>query len=187
MQDSSVSDLSDEELYRRMRTGDQAAFSELYQRRAPSLYRYVLYSDGNRATAEEITHDVFLQMMSPQQSFDPKLGSVEAYLYGIARNLVRGRSRYVRREIPLGDYQRADVLAGNLIQEEAAQALHAAVRELPIRYRDAIVLCEFEERSYEEAARLMQCPVGTVRSRLSRGKALLAAKMKRFAQVTRWN
>src|SRR5277367_5090579 len=131
MQDSSVSDFSDEELYRRMRKGDQAAFSELYERRAPSLYRYVLYSDGNRATAEEVTHEVFLQMMAPLQTFDPKLGSVEAYLYGIARNLVRSRARYVRREIPLGDYQRAGALSDTLIQEQAAQALHETVRELP--------------------------------------------------------
>jgi len=93
----------------------------------------------------------------------------------------------VRREIPLGDYPRAGALSDTLIQEQAAKALHETVRELPMRYRDAIVLCDLEERSYEEAARLMQCPVGTVRSRLSRGRALLAAKMKRFAQVTRWN
>lgn len=187
MQDSSVSDLSDEELYRRMRSGDQSAFSELYQRRAPALFRYVLYSDGNQATAEEITHEVFLRMMSPSQAFNPKLGTVEGYLYGVARNLVRNRSRHTRRETSLGEYSRADRLAENLMQEEAAQALHAAVRELPLRYRDPIVLCDLEERSYEETARLLQVPIGTVRSRLSRGRALLAAKMKRFAQVTPWN
>jgi len=187
MQDSSVSDFSDEELYRRMRRGDQSAFSELYERRAPSLYRYVLYSAGNAATAEEVTHEVFVQMMAPSQDFDEKRGSVEAYLYGIARNLVRTQSRHTRRETTLREFGQEHVLDQSLIQEESAAALHAAIRELPVRYRDAIVLCDIEERSYEEAARLMQCPVGTVRSRLSRGRALLAAKMKRFSQVARWS
>jgi len=182
-----VNDFSDEELYRRMRKGDQKAFSELYERRAPSLYRYVLYSTGNPANAEEVTHEVFLQMMAPSQNFDERRGSVEAYLYGMARNLVRTQSRQTRRETALGDFGQEHILDQTLIQEESAAALHSAIRELPMRYRDAIVLCDIEERSYEEAARWMQCPVGTVRSRLSRGRALLAAKMKRFRQVARWN
>jgi RNA polymerase sigma-70 factor (ECF subfamily) len=187
MQVSSVSDFSDEELYRRMRRGDQSAFSELYDRRAPSLFRYILYSTGNQATAEEVTHEVFLELMAAGENFNEKRGALEPYLYGISRNLIRSRSRHTRRETALVEFSAEDSLDDNLIQEEAAQALHAAVRELPLRYRDAIVHCDIEERSYEETARLMQCPVGTVRSRLSRGRALLAAKMKRFAQVTPWN
>src|SRR5277367_6538097 len=99
MQVSSVSGFSDEELYRRMRQGDQAAFSELYERRAPGLYRYVLYSSGNRDTAEEVTHEVFLQMMAPNQVFRENLGSLEAYLYGVARNQLRLEVRRVRRDI----------------------------------------------------------------------------------------
>ena len=187
MQISSVSGFSDEELYRRMRRGDQSAFSELYERRAPSLFRYVLYSTGNQATAEEITHEVFLELMAPSENFNEKRGSLEPYLYGISRNLIRTRARHTRRETAIEEFAQNHSLDDNLIQEETAQALHAAVRELPLRYRDAIVLCDIEERSYEETARLMQCPVGTVRSRLSRGRALLAAKMKRFARVTPWN
>lgn len=187
MQVSSVSDFSDEELYRRMRRGDQSAFSELYERRAASIYRYVLYSTGNQATAEEITHEVFVELMAPGDGFNHERGPLEAYLYGISRNLVRMQARNTRRETALGEFSQDDSLDDSLIQEEAAQALHAAVRELPLRYRDAIVFCDIEERSYEETARLMQCPVGTVRSRLSRGRALLAAKMKRFEQVARWN
>jgi RNA polymerase sigma-70 factor (ECF subfamily) len=187
MQVSSVSDFSDEELYRRMRRGDQSAFSELYERRAPSLYRYALYSTGNHATAEEITHEVFLHLMAPGERFNQERGALAPYLYGISRNLMRTESRHSRRETALEELSQENSLDDDLVQDEAAKALHAAVRELPLRYRDAIILCDIEERSYEETAHLMQCPVGTVRSRLSRGRALLAAKMKRFAQVTRWN
>jgi RNA polymerase sigma-70 factor, ECF subfamily len=186
MQVSSVSSFSDEELYRRMRQGDQAAFSELYDRRSPALYRYALYSSGNRATAEEVTHEVFVQMLAPSQAYHEHLGTLEAYLYGMARNQIRSLARRNRRdvqEISPRESSRQGTVLETLIQDEAASALHAAVRELPLRYRDAIVLCDIEERSYEEAAGLMQCPVGTLRSRLHRGRTLLAAKMKRFAQV----
>jgi len=67
-----------------------------------------------------------------------------------------------------------------LIRDQRTAALVAAVRELPAGYRDAVVLCDLEERSYEEAARLMGCAVGTVRSRLHRARALLTAKLQRL-------
>jgi RNA polymerase sigma-70 factor (ECF subfamily) len=68
---------------------------------------------------------------------------------------------------------------GELIDSEAYAALHSALRSMPERYRDVVILCELEERSYEEVARLIGRPVGTVRSRLHRGRALLAGIMKR--------
>ncbi len=72
-----------------------------------------------------------------------------------------------------------DIL-GDLIGNETTAILHRTVRELPERYRDVVVLCDLEERSYEDVARLVGCPVGTVRSRLHRARALLAAKLKRL-------
>jgi RNA polymerase sigma-70 factor (ECF subfamily) len=66
----------------------------------------------------------------------------------------------------------------DLIDGERSSALLAAVKDLPPGYRDAVVLCDLEERSYEEAAKVMDCPVGTVRSRLHRARALLTAKLR---------
>ncbi len=80
---------SDEDLYRRMRNGSQSACGELYQRHEPALFRYVLHVSGSRIVAEEVTHEVFLQMIGPQVNFDARRGPLEAYLYGIARNLIR--------------------------------------------------------------------------------------------------
>ena len=67
-----------------------------------------------------------------------------------------------------------------MIDGETLAALQIAVRELPHGYRETVVLCDLEERNYDEAARLMGCPVGTIRSRLHRARGLLAAKMKRL-------
>src|SRR5258708_17581581 len=65
-------------------------------------------------------------------------------------------------------------------KRERMQQVRAAVQELPVEFREAVVLCELEEMSYEEAAQMAGCPIGTIRSRLHRGRALLMAKLAIF-------
>jgi len=173
---------SDEELYRLMKGGDREAFGELYERRGPPLRRYALHMSGSAAVAEEVSHEVFIQLMRATTNFDDKRGSLEGWMYGVARNLVRVIRRQGPVQEPVDQPVRHDIL-GELIHEESLTALHAAMRELPVLYRDAVVLCDLEEMSYEEAARVMRCPVGTVRSRLHRARGLLAAKLKRAQAV----
>lgn len=160
-----------------MRKGDRDAFAELYERRSPALYRYALHMSGSSIVAEEVAHEVFVQLMGVTTRFDELRGSLESYLYGVARNLVR----VVRRRGPVEEARdrvfHHDILGG-LINEEHMAALHRALRDLPERYRDTVILCDLEERSYEDAARLMGCPIGTVRSRLHRARALLSTKLK---------
>src|SRR5690349_9650632 len=160
---------SDEELYRQMRKGDQRAFAELYERREPALFRYALYLSGSRAVAEEVAHDAFIELMGGDTRFDERRGPLEAYLYGVARNLVRVVQR--RRSLELGvEHAAAHDVVADLIKDERNAALYAAIRELPDSYRDAVVLCDLEEKSYEEAALLMNCALGTVRSRVHRAR-----------------
>src|ERR1700676_2464645 len=84
---------NDEELYRQMRKGSQRAFTALYERRAPALYRYALHMSGSRLVAEEVAQEVFLRLMGPHLNFDEARGSLEAYLYGVGRNRVRVSTR----------------------------------------------------------------------------------------------
>ena len=168
---------SDEELFRLMRRGDQAAFAELYTRREPALYRYALHTSGSTAVAEEVANEIFVQLMAPTLHFDETRGSLESYLYGVARNLVR----VVRRQGPVEeavDRPYRDDIVGELIEDESTAALHQAVRDLPDHYRDVVILCDLEERNYDEVALLLDCPIGTVRSRLHRARALLGTKLK---------
>jgi RNA polymerase sigma-70 factor (ECF subfamily) len=170
---------SDEELYRQMRKGSQDAFAQLYERREPALYRFALHMSGSPAVAEEVAHEVFIQLMAPNTRFDESRGSLESFLYGIARNLIR----VVRRQGPVAETVERpfehDIL-GDLISDETTAALHRTLRELPEPYRNVIVLCDLEERSYEDVARIIGRPVGTVRSRLHRARALLSAKLRRL-------
>ena len=174
----------DEELYRLMKKGDSSAFAELYDRREGGLFRYALHMTGSAAAAEEIAHDVFLQLMSATCRFDEGRGSLEGWMFGVARNLVRALRRKGPVEEPVDQACEHDIL-GELIDGEKVRALRGAIQELPEAYRDAVVLCDIEERNYDEAARLMGCPVGTVRSRLHRARALLAGKLKRLRPAGR--
>jgi RNA polymerase sigma-70 factor (ECF subfamily) len=172
-------DTSDEELYRRIRKGDREALAELYERREPALFRYALQLSGNRAIAEEAAHEAFLQLIQPDARFDARRGSLQAYLYGAVRNLTR--VAYRARSVGIsGETAVDDGVVQALIDGETTRALSIAVRNLPAGYRDAVVLCDLEERSYEDAAKLVGCPVGTIRSRLFRARRLLAAKLRQY-------
>jgi RNA polymerase sigma-70 factor, ECF subfamily len=172
-----VTQTSDEELYRWMRKGNQDAFAQLYERRSPALYRYALHMSGSAAVAEEVAHEVFIQLMAPNAHFDDRRGSLESYLYGVARNLVRVVRRQGPVEEPVDRAFHHDIL-GDLISSEHTLLLQRALREMPERYRDVVILCDLEERSYEDVARLVGCPLGTVRSLLHRARALLSTRLK---------
>ena len=172
-----LSKRSNEDLYRLIKKGDRGALGELYERLEPGLYRYTLYVCGSKAVAEEIVQDVFLRLIGPGIPYDEQRGSLEAYLYGVARNLLRMRPAVMALDDAPEPSTAEDTLR-DLISDERTEALLEAVQELPAGYRDAVVLCDLEERNYEDAALVMGCPVGTVRSRLHRARALLTAKLR---------
>ncbi len=175
---------TDEQLFQLMKKGDAQAFAELYERREPGLYRYALHMTASAAAAEEVAQEVFVQLMAPSTRFDEARGSLEGWMYGVARNLVRTQRRKAGAPVPasseLNEPAFEHNILGSMIDGENLAALRVAVTELPPAYREAVVLCDLEERNYDEAAKLMGCPVGTIRSRLHRARGLLAAKLKRL-------
>jgi RNA polymerase sigma-70 factor (ECF subfamily) len=111
---------------------------------------------------------------------------VAAWLPGIARNLVRRRFERERDHQPLVSDetgQEADLPPvvedplGDMTRAERIETLKRAILSLPVRYREVVVLCDLQETSYADAAAALECAVGTVRSRLHRGRALLAVKV----------
>jgi RNA polymerase sigma-70 factor (ECF subfamily) len=111
--------------------------------------------------------------------------TVTAWLCGIARNHSRRRLERDGRLVPLADEHGGDPAAAvhadpadDLANAQQVDALRRAVLSLPLRYREVVVLCDLEELSYKDAAVSLDCAVGTVRSRLHRARALLAAKMR---------
>ena len=182
---------SDAELLRLMEAGDEEAFTTLYRRRQAGVYRFALQMSGSEAVAEDVTQEVFMVLMRDADHFDPERGSLAAYLYGIARNLVL---RSFQKDRPLvaldqeGDGEtgasvhenlvaRHDPL-GDLTRGETVARVRQAVLALPGHYREVVVLCELHELSYAETAQTLGLAVGTVRSRLHRGRAMLIEKLR---------
>jgi RNA polymerase sigma-70 factor (ECF subfamily) len=175
---------SDEDLLRGMRSGDEQAFVVLYRRRQSEIYRYALHMSGSTALAEEVTQEVFMALIRDSKQFDPERGPLLAYLYGVARHQVLRRIERDRTYVPLETEDLDRILpakgsvAEDLLRREAVDTVRRAVLSLPANYREVVVLCDLQEMTYEQAAGLLECAVGTVRSRLHRGRALLATKLR---------
>jgi RNA polymerase sigma-70 factor (ECF subfamily) len=166
----------DRDLLERFRGGDCDAFAEIYRAHKRAVSRFALFMTGDALKAAEITQDVFVWLIHHPQGFDPARGALDAFLVGVARNLLKRRYAEQHRWVSL-----TDSTAGSQLPADRAEAdylrLRRAIAELPERYRAVVVLCDLEERSYEEAAAIVECPVGTIRSRLHRAHAMLTRKL----------
>jgi RNA polymerase sigma-70 factor, ECF subfamily len=186
----------DDALLRRSAKGDEDAFTLLYRRHQAALYRFALRMTGHAWASEEIVQDVFMTLMRDPKKYDAGRGPLAAYLFGIARNRVMKHLERLPREVALDDQEERGSRNGSMAvnnstpmhwaeQRERTQQVRAAVLDLPPEFREAVVLCELEELSYEEAAQLIGCPIGTIRSRLHRGRALLLAKLEMLRDTPR--
>src|ERR1700688_3678416 len=93
----------DEGLLRRIVAGDEAAFTILYRRKHPAIYRFALHMSGNASIAEDVTQEVFMTLIRDAKRFDPARGTVSSFLFGVARNQVLKRWEQNRRLVPLPD------------------------------------------------------------------------------------
>jgi len=185
---------SDEELLALAAAGELAAFEALYERRQGGVYRFALRMSGSESIAEDVTHDVFIALMKDAAQFDPARGTVASYLYGMARNRVLRLLERDRQFVsmveqaggeddePIHDrlVVREDPLA-ELTRNELVEAVRQGILALPIHYREVIILCSLQEMSYAQAAEVLGCAVGTVRSRLYRARELLVRKLESVA------
>jgi RNA polymerase sigma-70 factor (ECF subfamily) len=188
----------DEALLRRSAKGDEEAFTTLYRRHAGALYRFALRMTSCAWGAEEIVQDVFMTLIREPSKYDADRGTLPAFLFGIARNKVMKHNERLPREFSL--VERAEDGSGGGItlrdpftpamwaeQRERLEKVRTAVMELPVEFRETVVLCELEELSYQQAAEVLDCPIGTIRSRLHRGRALLLAKLEMLRDAPqRW-
>ena len=174
-------------------SGDESAFLEFYRRHQGPVYRFALQMSGKTEIAEEVTQDVFMVVMGSAKQYDGARGSAVAYLYGIARNFVMRCLERERQYIALLDDPESEhaeqpsseqTVLEDLTRNERVESLRKAVLALPPAYREVVVLCDLEEMDYAEAAGILDCAVGTIRSRLHRARALLTEKMRAGERCT---
>lgn len=166
-----------------MRGGDIDAFAELYRRRQRDVFRFALHMTGMPDVAEDVTQEVFMVFMKDDNKFDETKGSVNSFLLGIARNYVLRRLRkdrsFVAIDDALGEMTTGAPGPGEaLTRSLAIESMRQAVLNLPAQYREAVVLCDLHELSYVEAADVLGCAIGTIRSRLNRGRTMLIARLR---------
>jgi len=159
--------------------GGEAAFVELYRRRRDDVYRFAYALTRSRTFAQDATQEVFLKVLENAGRFDATKGTARAWLLGCARHVVIDRLRAdTRRSDEVPEQAAAADHELRVLNEQRLVRLHAAIAALPLEYREALVLCELAELPYAEAAAVLDCPVGTVRSRLHRARGLLSAALR---------
>lgn len=181
---------TDPELLERMASGDREALAVIFRRHQGTVYRFSRQMLGSNEAAEDVTQDVFVALARNAGRFNPAVASLSTYLYGIARNLVlqRYKRSRTRIEVNIDAVASEDEAAfatssdptDTISRAQATRHLRRAILRLPVHYREVVVLCELNGLSYEEAAAIAGCPVGTVRSRLSRARRMLIERCRNF-------
>ena len=172
----------DPELVARLVAGDATALHSLYERHGRALLRFSAAMCHSRQVAEDLVHDTFVAILREPSLFDPVQGSVFAYLCGVLRHQVSRHFRREKRWVALeGDgatlADESASAADEIARSETTAAFRRAMLELPLPHREVIALCDLEELPYATVATILDCPVGTVRSRLHRARALLTIRL----------
>ena len=182
------------ELLARAARGDLSAFNSLVEHYQTPVYNLCLRLLGNPQTAEDTTQDAFIAAYRRFDSF--RGGSFRAWLFRIAANACYDELRWrkSRPSTSLDERQGAGERAFDVAdkapapeeraeQSELKDAIEAALRQLPDEQRLAIVLCDAQGMDYAEIAAVMQCSLGTVKSRIARGRARLRAILLKDAEL----
>ena len=163
------------------------------------LYTSAFYLTKDRAEAEDLVQETYLRAFRFFDKFQPGT-NCRAWLLSILRNLFINRYQQKKREAEKVDWEKIDQVYESIVEqgEKAVRAerdnpetllisqlmdeeVEEALKKLPEEYRTAIVLVDIEELSYEEAAKVMDCAIGTVRSRVSRGRRMLQVALRGYA------
>ena len=190
----SVSEMDDHSLLAATREGDEAAFQEIVRRYRNQITNYVYRMIDDYDRAVDIAQETFVRVYMNMERYQATY-SFSTYIYRIAHNLAitELRQRKRRRLIPLPTFfsdkdseevevdlpDQGQVLADEaIIADERRQAVTTAIASLPEKYRAALVLCDLEEKSYEEISEVLGLPTGTVKSRINRARNLLKEKLR---------
>ncbi len=172
-------------------TGDKAAmpsWDELVRQHADRVYRLAYRLSGSQHDAEDLTQETFIRVFRSVQNYQP--GTFEGWLHRITTNLfldmVRRRGR-IRMEALPEDYDRVPADEPNPEQiyhdSRLGPDLQAALDSLPPEFRAAVVLCDIEGLSYEEIGATLDVKLGTVRSRIHRGRQALRDHLARHSDA----
>lgn len=174
--------ISDRDLLDQVRYGDLEAFDELYRRFSDMVYNLAVRMAGDREAAEDLSQEIFLRVYRHLDGFQGR-SSVKTWVYRIALNTCRSRlARRTRRArvVQAVDEERLERVPAQgagpelvAAEREGRRRLERALALLPLSFRTAVVLRDVEGLAYEEIGHVLGIRIGTVRSRIARGRARL--------------
>ena len=166
------------------RRGDADAFRELYRAYRDPIWALIVSLVGDSSQAQDVMQNVFFKAFRGLGGFRFQSG-LFTWIYRIARNECLNHLR--RREVPyvpledvLGSGDEVDRRCASDLEEARRAALRDAVKHLPFKMREVVVLKYVEDLSYTEMSRILGCPPGTVASRLNRALAELETRLRPF-------
>ena len=183
-------DTTDAELVEKCRDGDREAWEIIVRRRHARIYNLAYRFTGRPDEAEDLTQEVFLKVYRTLHLYRPDSGALETWIARVARNHFIDHYRKFKveraRTTPLEDDRNAPVQVVGRVEtpgdvldrKEAAERVHRLLDRLPQEQREAVILRDLEELTYEEIAELVGVPVGTVKSRINRGRIELARLLR---------
>jgi RNA polymerase sigma-70 factor (ECF subfamily) len=159
------------------------------------LYRVAFHLAKNQDEVQDLVQETFVRALASYEQFNPPT-NMRAWLTKILQNLFFDRYRQNKRWLPLENNSAEETASvwenepetttgpeGQFLQRELRARINDCLRKIPEEFRVAIVLVDMSEFSYTEAAEILSCPVGTIRSRLSRGRRLLQKRLARYVDV----
>ncbi len=194
---SSAYTKADSDFLERLKSGDADAFDNLVNRYSGDLYAVLFRMTENAEEAADLTQETFLSALKSIKNFRGD-SELKTWLFRIAVNHSRNRFRWWKRrkrestislDAPVGisDSPISETIAGDsanaeetVLRHEREHALRKALMDLPDAHREVIVLCDIEGLSYEEIARTLDLNIGTVKSRIARGRDDLRRRLKDF-------
>ncbi|MBL8204025.1 MAG: sigma-70 family RNA polymerase sigma factor [Blastocatellia bacterium] len=185
--------ISDAELVRRCRAGDSVAWEQIVHNFSRRVYNLAYRFTNRHESAEDLTQEVFVRVYRSLDQYDPYAGDLANWLMRLARNLVIDDYRKrVRTPTDVGEdltdhefhlRSGADTPDRRVERQERALQVHQAIAKLPPDLRECVILRDIEELSYQEIVDILEIPLGTVKSRINRGRIELAKTLRRMKVV----
>lgn len=185
--------ISDAELVRRCRAGDSVAWEQIVHTFSRRVYNLAYRFTNRHESAEDLTQEVFVRVYRSLDQYDPHAGDLANWLMRLARNLVIDDYRKrVRTPTDVGEdltdhefhlRSHADTPDRRVERQERAGQVHQAIAKLPPDLRECVILRDIEELTYQEIVDILEIPLGTVKSRINRGRIELAKTLRRMKVV----
>ena len=183
--------LSDEKLIALFQSGDINAYNELVERYKDRLFNFVLRYFNNKEQAEDVVQDTLIKLYT-HASYYKNVAKFSTWIFTIAKNNAltelrknkrkRTESLWTEDGNPLDINSKEQSLDQKTHNEFAINQLNKFLDEIPENFRMAVVLRDFQELSYDEISKILEIPIGTIKSRINRGRIQLAEKMKHFKE-----